>query len=130
MIASPPSFFFLPQNIVHRDIKPGNLLIDKASDSLLLTDFGVAELFDPGAEIKSSSGTAIFLAPEMTTGKAFKGPPVDMWAAGVTLFMFVYGRPPFTAPTCRSGRLMIRAIRCAWAKPGSWSRDEPQGRGV
>ena len=42
------------QNIVHRDIKPGNLLVDRATDSLLLTDFGVAELFDPDAEIKSS----------------------------------------------------------------------------
>jgi serine/threonine protein kinase len=41
----------------------------------------------------------MFSAPEMLTGEKFKGPPIDIWACGVTLYMFIYGRPPFQAIT-------------------------------
>lgn len=44
---------------------------------------------------RQTAGTKYFLSPEMLTGEAFNGRPCDIYAAGVTLYMFVYGRPPF-----------------------------------
>lgn len=49
--------------------------------------------------LRQTSGTAIFNAPEMLTGDNFRGKPIDVWACGITLYMFVYGHPPFTAKT-------------------------------
>ena len=48
--------------------------------------------------MSKTSGTPAFLAPEVCSGAEFKGPPVDLWAIGVTLYIMVYGRLPFMAP--------------------------------
>lgn len=50
-------------------------------------------------KLRQTAGTAVFMAPEMLTGENFYGKPLDIWAAGVTLYMFVYGYPPFIAKT-------------------------------
>lgn len=64
--------------------------------------------------------TIMNAAPEMLTGDNFHGKPVDIWACGVTLYMFVYGRPPFLAQTMTElyGRIQVRVVpksvnRCA-----------------
>ncbi|KAL3659538.1 hypothetical protein V7S43_015526 [Phytophthora oleae] len=95
---------FLHENkIIHRDIKPGNLLlktIDENEKILKIADFGVShEMENDNDSMRQTAGTAIFMAPEMLTGESFQGKPIDIWACGVTLYMFVYGRPPFIAET-------------------------------
>ncbi len=82
-------------NIVHRDIKPENLLIDK-TNTLKITDFNVSHMFDNQDDIlKTNAGTQAFLAPEAWSGSSFRGKPADIWAAGVTLYYFAYGKFPF-----------------------------------
>ncbi|POM79347.1 CAMKK/CAMKK-META protein Kinase, partial [Phytophthora palmivora] len=95
---------FLHENkIIHRDIKPGNLLLRTVDDNeviLKIADFGVShEMEHDNEDLRQTAGTAIFMAPEMLTGDSFQGKPVDIWACGITLYMFVYGHPPFIAQT-------------------------------
>ena len=109
--------------IVHRDIKPGNLLVQQLSregddcgsgkpdvDSqgldyiemgfiLKLADYGVSEAFGESDAKRTTAGTAAFMAPEMLTGADFSGRGIDLWACGITLYMFLYGTVPFHAAT-------------------------------
>ncbi|KAI6027802.1 kinase-like domain-containing protein [Pisolithus microcarpus] len=97
------------RGIMHRDIKPENLLIDKRGH-LLISDFGLAVVFDaPGSIppyiengwepqapyiVKGSCGTLDFMAPEVLQNKSYSF-AVDFWAAGVTIFTMLLGRPPW-----------------------------------
>lgn len=85
------------QHIVHRDVKPGNLLVDKHTGVLKVTDFGVSQIFEGNDDFRNTSGTAAFLSPEMLTGANFSGRGADVWACGITLYMFIYGTTPFMA---------------------------------
>ncbi|RKP02917.1 hypothetical protein CXG81DRAFT_10171, partial [Caulochytrium protostelioides] len=87
------------QNIVHRDIKPGNMLI--TPDGVLkITDFGIAEQFSmydmKPMRINNFAGTHQFLSPEITAGSlSFDGPKADVWACGITLYYMLTRRFPF-----------------------------------
>ncbi|SOE03018.1 serine/threonine-protein kinase [Blastococcus haudaquaticus] len=107
--------------IVHRDVKPANVLVS-ADGRACLTDFGIAtstgdsSLTTQGALIGSPS----YMAPERAHGEEPR-PPVDLWSLGATLYAAVEGRPPFDrgeamatlmsvvsehpAPTLRAGPL-------------------------
>ncbi|TPX57462.1 hypothetical protein PhCBS80983_g03804 [Powellomyces hirtus] len=87
------------QNVIHRDIKAGNMLIT-ADNTLKISDFGIAEQFstysDAPMDITSFAGTHQFLSPEVAEGVAqCSGEPVDVWACGVTLYNMLTGRYPF-----------------------------------
>ncbi|MFE5191331.1 protein kinase [Streptomyces sp. NPDC056628] len=89
------------QGVVHRDIKPGNLLLD-ADGALKIGDFGIARfLDDPGAALTATGqivGTSLYLAPERALGKP-AGPASDVYALGCVLYQMLTGRPPFNADT-------------------------------
>ncbi|WP_411147952.1 protein kinase domain-containing protein [Streptomyces sp. A30] len=86
--------------ILHRDVKPGNILLER-SGRVVLTDFGIATMEDPGdgsATHLTRSGELVgsldYLAPERAQGAA-PGPASDIWALGATLFAAVEGTAPF-----------------------------------
>jgi serine/threonine protein kinase len=65
-----------------------------------LTDFGVSEAFGDSDVKHNTVGTAVFFAPEMCSGQSdFSAMECDLWACGITLYMFVYGHPPFHGKT-------------------------------
>ncbi|MEU4063886.1 ABC transporter substrate-binding protein [Streptomyces wedmorensis] len=83
--------------IVHRDIKPDNVLL--AKDRVVLTDFGIAHLADATTKLSHSGiviGTPQYMPPEQLDGKR-PTPANDLWALGATLYHAVEGRPPFEA---------------------------------
>ncbi|TKR60888.1 hypothetical protein L596_028070 [Steinernema carpocapsae] len=95
--------------IVHKDIKPGNLMLDRAG-ILKITDFGTAEIFcdqkcgvswkqERTSSIKGTPmGTPMFQPPELAMKadqEPVDGPPVDMWACGITLLNLVTGQYPY-----------------------------------
>ncbi len=84
--------------VVHRDVKPGNLL--RGEDGVVkLADFGIAKAFSDESSITqvgSVLGTAAYLAPEQAAGEQ-AGPAADLYALGVVTYQFLSGRLPYEA---------------------------------
>ena len=84
--------------VVHRDVKPGNLL--RAEDATVkLADFGIAKAVSDESgitQVGSVIGTAAYLAPEQAAGERV-GPPADLYALGVVAYQFLSGRLPYEA---------------------------------
>ena len=80
--------------VVHRDIKPSNILYDAASDSVKVTDFGIARITD-NSRTKTGLvlGTPSFMAPEQIAGRKADG-RCDLYALGVTLYQLLTGSLP------------------------------------
>lgn len=85
--------------IIHRDVKPGNILFDNFGDAYL-SDFGIVRLTEATAQLTGSGivGTPAYMAPELA-GKGGLTPSVDIYALGVTLFQILTGFQPFEADT-------------------------------
>jgi len=86
--------------VIHRDVKPDNVMIDRASGRAMLTDFGIARVGDGNVAtgIGEIVGTAQFVSPEQASGTAVDGRS-DLYSLGVTAFYALTGRLPFEAPT-------------------------------
>jgi TolB-like protein/tetratricopeptide (TPR) repeat protein/tRNA A-37 threonylcarbamoyl transferase component Bud32 len=107
--------------IVHRDVKPENILL--ADDRALVTDFGVAHaartwfgesLTETGATI----GTVLYMAPEQLSGEAGVDGRADVFSVGAILFEMLTGKPPFAAPTLHASLARLANERAPSLPPG------------
>jgi len=89
------------KGVVHRDVKPGNLLVD-GEGRLRVTDFGLALPLEAERLTATGAfmGTPHYMAPEqMTSERGQVGPPTDVWALGVLLYEVLTGELPFPGPS-------------------------------
>jgi serine/threonine-protein kinase len=85
------------RGVVHRDVKPENILLEQGTDRALIADFGIA-VGEHGPLVSGEvAGTARFMAPEQALGDAIDG-RADLYALGVTLYLAATGRYPFEPP--------------------------------
>jgi serine/threonine-protein kinase len=83
-------------NVVHRDIKPANIMYEPESDSVKVTDFGIARITD-SSKTKTGMvlGTPSYMSPEQLAGQKIEGRS-DLFSLGVTLYQLACGKLPFT----------------------------------
>jgi eukaryotic-like serine/threonine-protein kinase len=81
--------------VVHRDVKPGNLLVSDESGTIKLADFGIAKAAEQTriTQVGAVLGTAAYLSPEQATGEEAE-PPSDIYSLGVCAYQFLTGRLP------------------------------------
>ncbi|GAA3016922.1 serine/threonine-protein kinase [Streptomyces fulvorobeus] len=89
------------QGVVHRDIKPGNLMLD-GEGSLKIGDFGIAQFVDDPATALTTAGqivgTSLYLAPERALGRTADSAS-DMYSLGCVIYQLLVGHPPFRSDT-------------------------------
>jgi serine/threonine protein kinase len=88
------------RGVLHRDIKPGNVLVEGDGRRVVLTDFGIAAIQDAKAltMVGMLVGSPDYMAPERISGRP-QGPPSDIWSLGATLCAALAGRSPFSRDT-------------------------------
>uniref|UniRef100_A0A3Q3BGC5 non-specific serine/threonine protein kinase n=1 Tax=Kryptolebias marmoratus TaxID=37003 RepID=A0A3Q3BGC5_KRYMA len=94
------------RNIVHRDLKAENLLLDH-NLNIKIADFGFSNIFSRGQLLKTWCGSPPYAAPELFEGKEYDGPKVDIWSLGVVLYVLVCGALPFDGSTLQNLRARV-----------------------
>ena len=90
------------QGVVHRDVKPGNILLERATGRAMVTDFGIARVADGGETAEGELlGTPEYMSPEQAAGDAVDARS-DIYSLGVVAYYMVSGQLPFTAPTIQA----------------------------
>ncbi|KAJ4979612.1 hypothetical protein NE237_010392 [Protea cynaroides] len=116
------------QGVMHRDLKPENFLFanKKETAPLKAIDFGLSVFFKPGERFTEIVGSPYYMAPEVL--KRNYGPEVDVWSAGVILYILLCGVPPFWAETEQGvAQAIIRSVidfrRDPWPKVSDNAKD-------
>jgi serine/threonine protein kinase len=103
------------QGLIHRDVKPSNVLLEEGIDRALLTDFGLAQAIDDANTTASGvlPGTPQYMSPEQARGEKLSVQS-DLFSAGSVLYAMCTGRPPFRAETSLG---VLQKIRESQPKP-------------
>ncbi|GAV90516.1 Pkinase domain-containing protein/EF_hand_5 domain-containing protein [Cephalotus follicularis] len=114
--------------VMHRDLKPENFLFanKKETSPLKAIDFGLSVFFRPGERFNEIVGSPYYMAPEVL--KRNYGPEIDVWSAGVILYILLCGVPPFWAETEQGvAQAIIRSVvdfkRDPWPKVSDNAKD-------
>jgi len=87
------------KGFVHRDIKPENVFVSENHETVMLGDFGFADVWSSFKELKEGVGSLNYCSPEIVCGHSYTGPEVDIWSLGACLYAMVTGNLPFAAAT-------------------------------
>ncbi len=111
------------ENVVHRDIKPANIMYEADSESVKLTDFGIARITD-SSKTKTGMvlGTPSYMSPEQLSGRKVDGRS-DLFSLGVMLFQLLTGQLPFKADSMAS--LMYKIANDPHPSPKALRPDLP-----
>uniref|UniRef100_A0A0D3FGP1 Protein kinase domain-containing protein n=1 Tax=Oryza barthii TaxID=65489 RepID=A0A0D3FGP1_9ORYZ len=84
-------------NVVHRDLKPQNILLVANNENSLLkiADFGFAKFLEPSSLAETLCGSPLYMAPEVMQAQKYDA-KADLWSVGIILYQLVTGSPPFT----------------------------------
>ncbi len=113
------------QGVVHRDIKPGNILVDRW-DNCLLTDFGLAKMVESSSHLTQTGGilgTPAYMSPEQGLGQEIDGRS-DIYSLGVLLYQMAIGRLPYQAETPMA--VVIKHIHDPLPPPSKFNPDLPE----
>lgn len=84
------------RNVIHRDLKLGNVVLDRRSQTVILTNFCLGKhLMSDQDLLTDQRGSPAYISPDVLSGKPYLGKPSDVWALGVVLFTMLYGQFPF-----------------------------------
>lgn len=87
---------FHERNIIHRDLKLGNIILNKYTNRVTITNFCLGRhLLSELDPMMDQRGSPAYISPEVLTGKPYLGKPIDVWSLGVMLYMMVFGQFPF-----------------------------------
>ncbi len=113
-------------NIVHRDVKPGNMLL-RSDSFLLLADFGIAKILEATTMLTRTGvgiGTPQYMSPEQGTGGAVDGRS-DIYSLGIVLYQSVTGRVPFGAPGDAPLTISLKHVNDPLPPPRQFVSDLP-----
>ncbi|HEY7350418.1 MAG TPA: FHA domain-containing serine/threonine-protein kinase [Ktedonobacterales bacterium] len=114
-------------NIVHRDIKPGNMLL-RSDNFLLLSDFGIAKILEANTALTRTGvgiGTPQYMSPEQSTGLPNVGPRSDLYSLGIVLYQAVAGRVPFGSPGDAPLTISLKHVNEPLPPPRQFAPDLP-----
>ena len=116
------------RGVIHRDIKPDNILLDRDSGRAMVTDFGIARAIEAGARVTVTGiavGTPAYMSPEQAVGEKEIDGRSDIYSLGVLGYQMITGRVPFTASN--SMALLMKHVTEAPRPIAELRPDTPKG---
>jgi len=99
------------KNLLHRDLKMDNVLLDASFNRCLLIDFGLSNFWYPGQAMNTHCGSPEYAAPELFKRVPMYGPGIDVWSLGIVLFGMLFGQLPFQLEVDNLKGLINRILR-------------------